>query len=359
MACRQLNFQTISSLHLTSNPDKVCDICLGASTWLVDLTCSLPPSPESAENVSEGRKFALWCFKWKIPSLAPWEDSWHVMMSIEHSGQSHPSFIEGLWTRNRKLLEKDTKQVSIIIISICELSTHSVLSSPHLFSSQEEEETLVFASSGGWAMRGLSPLLPPSWWAWVNGSCQEMWHLLSTCWAFYRLCLIRSSRQPHETGPITPTSYVETLRPRAYITATRLCRNYFREVRIQTASFAVQVLPTTLCCLRKWVLNPKKAENRVKFWNLSNEKAASVLTWKRTIGGRGTYDKAEVTVSTNVFPVETETRPHLGLCLPRKPHREPHWPAADKCPRFSALLSNEASDARDKRILPPLTLYIL
>lgn len=66
------------------------------------------------------------------------------MMSIKHSGQSHPSFIEGLWTRNRKLLEKDMKKVSIIIIiSICELSTHSVLSSPHPFSSREEEETLV------------------------------------------------------------------------------------------------------------------------------------------------------------------------------------------------------------------------
>ena len=90
----------------------------------------------------------------------------------------------------------------------------------------------LFASSGGWAMRGLSPLLPPSWWARVNGSCQEMWHLLSTCWAFYRLCLIRSSRQPHETGTITPTSYVGTLRPRAYVTATGQCRNYFREVRI-------------------------------------------------------------------------------------------------------------------------------
>ena len=44
--------------------------------------------------------------------------------------------------------------------------------------------------------------------------------------------------------------------------------------------------------------------------------------------GQGTYDKAEVPVCANVFPVETETWPHLGLCLPRKPHRAPHWPCS-------------------------------
>lgn len=102
-------------------------------------------------------------------------------MSVKHSGQSHPSFIEGLWTGNKKLLEKDMKQVPTIIINICELSTYSVLNSgyPHL---RRRKLPMILTDSG---------------------------HSLVSRDVIILLTTHTAIRQPHETGTTALTSHVE------------------------------------------------------------------------------------------------------------------------------------------------------